>query len=782
MKRKTSTFSYFIIFLLSIVCVGSVFGQTYRLGDLYTFSDGSQGIVIYVDPDDASRGTVAALNDLNGPYAMWIGTIPSSFQSLAMPFFDYSRTSSWLSHGSVATQMLYESGASPAAEAIDVANGWYIPDAIQLRRIFGLIPILSNAFEEAGGDIKGMMQHTHWSSTRIGTNVVTMSPIGNMLHYEGTDSCYVRPVRDFHGDTVRAYWVESPPKADTTVSPLVTTTYDAHVIYQADTMTLTSTVTVHPTQNGDTLRETAFVSPQPYTSQVNPIFNQLDISEPGEYYFRKSLQAANGCDSVVTLLLTVSDHKVYTDTLCSFTEEYYFAPLDTVFLPGTISGRYVHHGTKVVDGVSVDTTAYFDLTILPVYEIYDTLVHCLYESEETLVYEPNEWVNITIAYGVVTVISTSEEVEVEVVEENREYLLRMQTAHGCDSLLYLHLNIHEVARDTILYELPITSVVDNYVTAACLTFENILEPGTYVLSDTLEDVNGCDSIVIVVLTVNSCGLDFAITCPPDIYDTLAFGDCVMTIYPERFGVPSVICDEEWPFIVSKDIPEEMQFAEGETLITWTVTDSVCGITKECQQRVFIVFPQCPEAIDCEGNVYQSVRIGCDCWTQRNLESTKYSDCLDIPGVYEYANWLHPDTAGNVAVYGRLYTFEAAVRDSADNGNGHIQGICPDGWYLPTPDKYIGLNAYGAQALKSPHYWVDGGGDNSTGFSALPAGFFNGEKNRFEGLLSEAYFWSSRIVNGAVGESLFLLRHHCDDVLESLIYNGLAYSVRCIKER
>lgn len=782
MKRKTNTLSYFAVFLLSIVCMGTVFGQTYRLGDLYTFSDGSRGIVIYVDPDDASRGTVAALNDLNGPYAMWTETIPSAFRYMAMPVFSYGRTTSWVPHGSIATRMLYESGVSPAAEAIDVANGWYIPDAIQLRRIFGLISILSNAFEEAGGDVKAMMQHSHWSSTRVATYVYAMSPIGNLFVNEGTDSCYVRPVRDFHGDTVRAYWVGSPPKTDTTVSPSVTTTYDAHVVFQAETLTLTSTVSVHSIRYGDTLYETVSVSPIPYTSQANPVFGQMDISSPGEYFFKRILQAENGCDSVVTLKLDVIDHEIYTDTLCSLTEEYYFAPLDTVFLPGTVSGRYVHHGTKVVDGVSVDTTAYFDLTILPVYENYDTLAQCLYASEESLVYEPNEWVDITVAYGVVTVVSTSEELEVEVIDENRDYLLRMQTVHGCDSLLYLHLNIHEVARDTILYELPITNVVDNHVTAACLTFENIQEPGTYVLSDTLLDEKGCDSIVVVVLTVNSCELDFAIACPPDIYDTLSFGECEMTIPLGRIGVPSVVCDEEWPFIVSNDIPDGMMFAEGETLVVWTVTDSVCGISKECRQRVSIVFPQCPEAVDCEGNMYQSVRIGCDCWTQRNLESTKYSDCTGIPGVYEYANWLHPDTAGNVAVYGRLYTFEAAVRDSADNGHGHIQGICPEGWYLPTPDKYIWLNTYGAQALKSPQYWVDGGGDNSTGFSALPAGYFNGEKNRFEGLLSETYFWSSRIVDGAVGESLFLLRHHCDDVLESLIYSGLAYSVRCIKER
>ena len=760
---------------------GVVYGQTFHLGDLYTFSDGSQGIVIYVDPDNAGCGTVAALNDLEEPYALWTGTMPSALYSLTTNSFNYCQTTSWAKVGLITTQTLRSSGVSPAAEAVDVTNGWYIPDVMQLRRLMGLITVLQNAFEASNGDVLGMLRRSYWSSTRITSYFYSMSSNGYTTLVNGKQSHFIRAVRDFGPDTARVFWADSPTKTDTTVTPLTTTEYAALLVYNADTVALTSTVMVRPIHNGDTLRETAFVSPAPYTSQVNPLFDQLDISEPGEFHFRKTLQSVHGCDSAVTLILTVQDHKFYAETWCPLTEAYYYAPFDSLFLPGTVSGRYEHHGSKEVDGVSVDTTAYLDLVVLPAYKLYDTLFWCSYESEESLDYEPNKWVNITVRDGVVTVFSASEEVVVEEVNANADYILNMQTIDGCDSLLYLHLNFHEVHRDTILYELTITNIVDSQVVAACVPFTNISEPGTYTLSDTLVDIHGCDSIVTVVLMVKPCELDFIIACPPDIYDTLAFGDCVMAIYPERIGTPEVICDEEWPFVVSNDLPEEMLFAEGENIITWTVTDSICGISKECQQRVFVAFPQCPDAVDCEGNVYHSVRIGCDCWTQRNLESTKYSDCSDIPDVYEYASWKHPDTTANVAIYGRHYTFSAAVRDSSSNIRGHIQGICPDGWYLPTPEKYASLNQYGASALKVPHSWIDGGGDNSTGFSALPAGFFNGEKNRFEGLLTETYFWSTKKVHSATGESLFQLNHHCDDVFEVLTYNGLGYSIRCIKE-
>jgi uncharacterized protein (TIGR02145 family) len=151
-------------------------------------------------------------------------------------------------------------------------------------------------------------------------------------------------------------------------------------------------------------------------------------------------------------------------------------------------------------------------------------------------------------------------------------------------------------------------------------------------------------------------------------------------------------------------------------------------------------------------------------------------------VYEYSSPLHPNAAANVDAFGRLYCFEAAIGDSTINEYGHIQGICPAGWYLPTPEQYLQLNGHGAYSLKSPLYWTDGGGDNSTGFSWLPAGYWNGVAQRFEGLLSEGYFWAAEVVNGEIRPSTILLHHDCETIHETDTYQGMGYSVRCIKER
>ena len=509
-----------------------------------------------------------------------------------------------------------------------------------------------------------------------------------------------------------------------------------------------------------------------------------NVTGLGSYTARDTLTAANGCDSIVVVTLIVTEDAHYYDTICPQVEQYAFAPFDTVFLSGTVSGEYVHHGSKVIDGHTVDTSAYLHLTVLPVYDIPDTVSWCLYGESETMPYpnDPRITLSAETNDGTVTATSSTSAITIEGGTSTGDFLLRMTTVHGCDSIVRLHVRTTAVTRDTMYSHISVQQVQDNRVTVDNYTFENVNGLGSYTARDTLTAANGCDSIVVVELIVNGCSVDFTISCPPDIYDTLAFGDCAMTIYPEEIGTPTIQCDQERPFFIRNDMPESSVFPQGDNIITWIATDSICGFSDTCEQHVFIAYPQCPDAIDCEGNIYAGIRIGCDCWTQRNLESTKYSDCTDIPDVMGYASLLHPDTANNIAIFGRLYTFEAAVHDSADNGHGHIQGICPEGWYLPTPEKYESLNEYGTEALRSPLYWIIGAGNNSTGFSALPAGYYNGEKSRYEGLLSETYFWSSQGVGTYTMRMPSFIAYYCDQVLLQDLSGGLGYSVRCIKER
>ena len=781
----------FVFCLISMVLgVAVAKGQVYKLGDLYTFEDGTKGVVFYVNPDDPTTGTVAALNDLDGQFALWSGVKPQALVEIFTPFggISFRNIAGWENHGRRSTQVLAESGVSPAANAIEF-EGWYIPDVMQLYKLYASVAYLSPAFESYGGNISSLCTRSHWSSTIWRDPSEKAYSIASNMRLEsvsGMTAKYVRLVRDFPDTaSVQAYWTDSRSSGDTVVSPSVTTSYGAVAVYRSDTLSLAANVTVFWPAS-DTLYETVYTSPQPYTSQLSDLFDGLDISLPGDYEYRDTLQTVHGCDSIVTLLLTVNNNVHYSDTLCSLKEDYYFAPLDTVFAAGTVSGVYEHHGTKTVDGVPVDTIAYYELTILPAYEQFDTIGWCLYEPSETRRYEGDSRVTITVNGTSVTVTSETEEIVVEDVASvpgtAADFALRMQTVDGCDSVLFLHVDARRVERNTVRHVVSEHQVVDGRITVSGHTFEDISAAGVYELRDTLTAGNGCDSIEVYELTVTPCVSDFSILCPPDVYDTLAYGDCVMTIYPERLGTPTVLYDGEWPFLISNDIPADYLFAQGDNVVTWTATDPECGNSVTCEQHVVIAFPQCPDAVDYEGNVYHGVRIGCNCWTQRNLESTKYSDGAEIVGRYAYANLQYPDTSANVAVFGRLYSFEAAVRDSADNGHGHIQGICPDGWFLPTPEHYESLNEYGTPALRSPNLWIVGAGDNSTGFTALPAGFYNGQLDRYEGLLTETYFWSTKDVGSSVAKHVYAINYYCDAVVEQHPSSGLGFSVRCIKEK
>jgi hypothetical protein len=84
--------------------------------------------------------------------------------------------------------------------------------------------------------------------------------------------------------------------------------------------------------------------------------------------------------------------------------------------------------------------------------------------------------------------------------------------------------------------------------------------------------------------------------------------------------------------------------------------------------------------DIDGNVYNTVSIGGQCWMKENLKTTKYRNgesigttstaTLDISSeTTPKYQWAYEGNESNVATYGRLYTW-FAITDS--------RNVCPDG--------------------------------------------------------------------------------------------------------
>jgi uncharacterized protein (TIGR02145 family) len=172
--------------------------------------------------------------------------------------------------------------------------------------------------------------------------------------------------------------------------------------------------------------------------------------------------------------------------------------------------------------------------------------------------------------------------------------------------------------------------------------------------------------------------------------------------------------------------------------------------------------------DYDGNIYETVSIGTQCWTKTNLKVTKYNDGTLIPDLTASTGnpWAPPSGArteyvgvtGYVGTFGYLYNWYAAT-DS--------RKLCPDGWHVPTdaewtiliqaldPNQVVNsgnvLTFYGFQSatagtvLKSDLGWdaysSPSPGTNKSGFSALPGGYRQ-ISGSFLGIRSYASFWSA----------------------------------------
>ncbi|MFM7033549.1 MAG: fibrobacter succinogenes major paralogous domain-containing protein, partial [Bacteroidota bacterium] len=165
--------------------------------------------------------------------------------------------------------------------------------------------------------------------------------------------------------------------------------------------------------------------------------------------------------------------------------------------------------------------------------------------------------------------------------------------------------------------------------------------------------------------------------------------------------------------------------------------------------------------DIDGNVYQGIQIGTQCWTQSNLKVSKYRNGDNIPTGLSNSAWenttsgayaIYDNNSVNDGLYGKLYN-HYAVTDS--------RGLCPTGWHVPTDAEWttlenqLGGSSVAGGALKStamqptPGGWAspNTGATNSSGFTALP-GLLRNSNGNFDGIPAfNGFWWSSFDTSG-----------------------------------
>lgn len=214
--------------------------------------------------------------------------------------------------------------------------------------------------------------------------------------------------------------------------------------------------------------------------------------------------------------------------------------------------------------------------------------------------------------------------------------------------------------------------------------------------------------------------------------------------------------------------------------------------------------------DVDGNVYNTVQIGVQCWMKENLRTTHFADSVEIPmgsnmSLSEPYRYLPDNNENIVSEYGYLYNWFAVMHGEATSSANpsRVQGICPTGWHVPSSAEWSELtqyvsgqidyrcnssSSYIAKALADSTGWDNSTNtcavgnmpsqNNATGFSARPAGMSTGSSFNYLG--NSAFFWSA--TEASSNNDAFHIRMGANNNFLQLTnlgkYEGV--SVRCVR--
>jgi uncharacterized protein (TIGR02145 family) len=137
----------------------------------------------------------------------------------------------------------------------------------------------------------------------------------------------------------------------------------------------------------------------------------------------------------------------------------------------------------------------------------------------------------------------------------------------------------------------------------------------------------------------------------------------------------------------------------------------------------------------DNNTYKTVKIGAQTWMAENLKY-KATD-----------NKCYDNLAVNCETYGRLYNWATATNAEESNRNpSGVQGVCPDGWHIPSDGEWSTLTNYigdeSGRKLKAKDGWNDyNNGTDDYSFRALPGGYVSHDGS-FDGMGTSTAWWGT----------------------------------------
>lgn len=221
---------------------------------------------------------------------------------------------------------------------------------------------------------------------------------------------------------------------------------------------------------------------------------------------------------------------------------------------------------------------------------------------------------------------------------------------------------------------------------------------------------------------------------------------------------------------------------GNNLIDTTETESSC--------------PGMPTVSDNEGNMYQTVKIGAQCWMKSNLRTKHYNDGTEISSDMNQDSYYYDNKEADPLTFGLYYSGHVVNDD---------KGICPQGWHVPTVDEYKALVAFvksqpeyfcslnsnmTAPSLAEKRFWnwsdlsctpgFSVNDNNTTGFSAIPAGYYSPDQMSL--VYYRSMFWTSvDSLNTPYYKHIVQIMSDSQEVQFNRQFKRAALSVRCLRD-
>jgi uncharacterized protein (TIGR02145 family) len=259
-----------------------------------------------------------------------------------------------------------------------------------------------------------------------------------------------------------------------------------------------------------------------------------------------------------------------------------------------------------------------------------------------------------------------------------------------------------------------------------------------------------------------------------------------------------------------EIPGDLVYSSDYTIRVISSSDNT--INDESEEFILSEPTGSPGTVtDFDGNSYATVKIEKQWWMAENLKSISYADGTvmtngsaegDITEDYTTRYYFnYGNDPANVAIYGRLYTWAAAMKGTSgsDTNPSGVQGVCPNGWHVPSDSEWMELetelgmltseltqtgnrgthNEGGKLKQVETTLWSspNTGATDEFDFTALPGGFFY-----FGGVYLEltqgSYFWST----SSEGTDAYIrgLFYNNDQINRTVFDKAMGTSVRCVK--